>query len=136
MGRLPNAVAKRPDTSSRRDRCTMRRRRLVHRWPAVPAAEKVTPRTTNSMSALGAMMAALLPPSSRMLRPNRSATTGATLRPMAVLPVALTMGTPACATSSAPTLPSPSITWFRSAGTSIVAAAFRTVHASRARSAA
>ena len=113
MGRLPNAVASRLLTSSRRDWWTIRRRRLVHRWPAVPAAENVTPRTTNSMSALGAMIAALLPPSSRMLRPNRSATTGATWRPMAVLPAALTIGTPGWATSSAPTIPSPSSTWLR-----------------------
>ena len=77
----------------------MSRRSDVQRCPAVPAAAKVTPRTTSSMSALGAMTAALLPPSSRMLRPKRAATTGATLRPMAVDPVALTTGTPSWASA-------------------------------------
>ncbi len=47
-------------------------------------------------------MAALLPPSSRMLRPKRAATTGPTLRPIAVEPVALTSGTPSWATSARP----------------------------------
>ena len=46
-----------------------------------------------SRSADGATMMALLPPSSRIERPNRSATTGPTLRPIAVLPVALITGT-------------------------------------------
>ena len=39
-------------------------------------------------SASGVTMMALLPPNSKMLRPNRSATAAPTLRPMAVDPVA------------------------------------------------
>ena len=71
----------------------MRRRSVVQRWPAVPAAENVIPRTARSRSADGVMMAALLPPSSRIERPKRAATTGATARPMRVEPVADKTGT-------------------------------------------
>ncbi len=67
----------------------MSRRSVVHRWPAVPAAEKVTPRTTSSMSDDGAMIAALFPPSSSSVRPKRPVTTGPTAAPIAVDPVAL-----------------------------------------------
>ena len=60
------------------------------------------PRTASSRSADGATTAALLPPSSRIRRPKREATTGATARPMRVEPVADTMATPSCAASAAP----------------------------------
>ena len=60
------------------------------------------PRTARSSCADGATMAALLPPSSRIDRPNRPATTGPTCWPIAVDPVALISGTPVCATSAAP----------------------------------
>ena len=68
-------------------------------------------------------MAALLPPSSRMSRPKRDATTGATARPMRVEPVADTMGTSWWATSAAPTSASPCSTWFSPAGAPTSAAA-------------
>ena len=47
-------------------------------------------------------MAALLPPSSRMLRAKRSASFGPTLRPIAVEPVAERMATRLSSTSAAP----------------------------------
>ena len=61
------------------------------------------PRTASSRSADGATTAALLPPSSRIRRPKRDATTGATARPIRVEPVADTMATPSWAASAAPT---------------------------------
>ena len=64
-------MAKRSSSSSRTDVWTISRRRLVHRWPAVPTAEKAMPRVARSRSAVGATIAALLPPSSRISRPNR-----------------------------------------------------------------
>ncbi len=54
--------------------CTMMRRVEVQRWPAVPTAPKTMPRTARSRSASSATMMALLPPSSRMVRPRRPAT--------------------------------------------------------------
>ncbi len=54
----------------------MRRRRVVQRWPAVPMAEKAMARRVRSRSAVGATMAALLPPSSRMARAKRAARRG------------------------------------------------------------
>ena len=65
----------RSTSSSRTESWTISRRRLVQRWPAVPAAANTMPRTARSRSAEGATMAALLPPSSRISRPKRSATT-------------------------------------------------------------
>ena len=65
----------------------------MHRWPAVPTAEKRTPRTTRSRSALGATIAALLPPSSSSERPSRAAMRGASSLPICVEPVAETSGT-------------------------------------------
>ncbi len=52
----------------------------------------------------------LLPPSSSKLRPRRSATVVATLRPMRTLPVALTSGTSGEAESAAPISARPSST--------------------------
>src|SRR5690606_38618543 len=105
---------------------------VVHRCPAVPAAANTIPRRASDRSAEGATMAALLPPSSRIARPNRAATTGATLRPIAVEPVADTTGTPSCAASAAPTSPPPRTTWQRSAGAPVrsAARANRAAHAS------
>ena len=105
------------------ERWTMRRRNDVHRWPAVPAAEKTMPRSARSRSADGATIAALLPPSSRIERAKRPATTGATRRPIAVEPVAETIGTASWATSAAPTSAPPSTTWLRWSGAPVSAAA-------------
>ena len=63
----------------------------VQRWPQVPVAAKTVARSASPISALGATIAALLPPSSRMGRPNRRATRTPTSCPMRTLPVALTM---------------------------------------------
>ena len=68
------------------------RRVLVQRWPAVPSAPNKIARTASSRSASSATMMALLPPSSRMLRPNRRATVSATRRPASVEPVKLISG--------------------------------------------
>ncbi len=105
------------------ERWTIRRRSDVQRWPAVPAAENTMPRSARSRSADGAMIAALLPPSSRIDRAKRPATTGATRRPIAVEPVADTIGTASWATSAAPTSAPPSNTWLRCWGASVSAAA-------------
>jgi hypothetical protein len=96
--------------------CTIRRRSDVQRWPAVPTAAKVTARAAISRSALGATIMALLPPSSRMARPKRSATCTATLRPMRVLPVALTTATCRDAARASPTSRPPSSTACSPAG--------------------
>ena len=71
----------------------MTRRIVVHRWPAVPAAANVIARTARSRSADGVTTAALLPPSSRSVRPIRAATRGATCAPIRSDPVALTSWT-------------------------------------------
>ena len=94
--------------SSATSRCTMSRRSVVQRWPAVPAAANTMPWTARSRSADGATMAALLPPSSSRLRPNRAATRGPTSRPIRVEPVALTSATRGSSTSCSPTVRSPS----------------------------
>ena len=65
----------------------MMRRVEVQRWPAVPTAPNRIARTARSRFASSATMMALLPPSSRMVRPKRPATVCATCRPMAVEPV-------------------------------------------------
>ena len=70
-------------------------------------------------------MAALLPPSSRISRPKRPATTGATARPMRVDPVADTMATAGWAASAAPTSAPPSSTWLSPSGAPTSAAARR-----------
>ena len=59
-------------------------------------------RTARSRSADGQTMAALLPPSSRIVLPKRAATTGATARPIRVEPVADTTATRGSAASFAP----------------------------------
>ncbi|MCY1543750.1 hypothetical protein D9M68_795800 [compost metagenome] len=89
---------------------------MVQRWPAVPTAAKRMPRTARPRSALGVRIMALLPPSSRMLRPKRAATLGPTSRPMRVLPVALTSGTRGSSTSTAPAWRSPMTNWLRPDG--------------------
>ncbi|SVD59480.1 uncharacterized protein METZ01_LOCUS412334, partial [marine metagenome] len=79
----------------------------VQRCPAVPTALNVIARSASAKSALGATIMALLPPSSISVRPNRAATRGATSRPMAQLPVALTNATRLSLTNDAPTFLSP-----------------------------
>ena len=64
-------------------------------------------RRVRSRSAVGATIAALLPPSSRMARAKRAARRGATARPIAVLPVAETSGTSGESTSCWPMVASP-----------------------------
>ncbi len=59
-------------------------------------------RIAMSRSADGATIIALLPPSSRIGRPNRAATFGPTTEPMRVEPVAETIGTRFDATSASP----------------------------------
>lgn len=59
-------------------------------------------RNARSRSAEPATMVALLPPSSRVDRPNRAATRCPTTRPMVVEPVAETTGTRAPSTRAAP----------------------------------
>ena len=81
------------------------------------------PRTASSRSADGATTAALLPPSSRISRPKRPATTGATARPMRVEPVADTMATASWRASASPTSAPPWSTWLRPAGAPTSAAA-------------
>ena len=68
------------------ERCTISRRSVVQRWPAVPAAENTMPRTASSRSADGVTIAALLPPSSSRTRPNRCATRGPTCCPIRTEP--------------------------------------------------
>ena len=59
------------------------------------------PRTARSRSADGATTAALLPPSSRIVRPKRAATRGAIAAPIRSDPVALTSGTRGLSSSGA-----------------------------------
>src|SRR5208283_4159401 len=66
----------------------MMRRVVVQRWPAVPTAPNRMARMAKSRSAVGATMMALLPPSSRRLRPRRRLTISPTWRPILVEPVA------------------------------------------------
>ena len=72
--------------------CAMTRRVEVQRCPAVPTAPKKIDCVAMLMSALGATINALLPPSSRIVRPSRPLTALATLNPMLVEPVADTNG--------------------------------------------
>ena len=109
--------------SSAMDSCTISRRRVVQRWPAVPAAAKTTPRRARSMSALGATMAPLLPPSSSRIRPKRSATTGPTSRPIRTEPVAETRATRSSRTMTSPMSRPPTRTGARSSGAPTSAAA-------------
>src|SRR6266568_448389 len=81
---------------------TKRRRSEVQRCPAVPTAAKRIARNARSRSADGVRIIPLLPPSSRTARPKRCATTGATLPPIRVEPVALTSGTRRSAASAWP----------------------------------
>src|SRR5256886_16828735 len=57
-----------------------------------------------SRSALGVTINALLPPSSRMVRPSRPLTALATLNPMLVEPVADTKGIPGSSANFCPTV--------------------------------
>ena len=73
----------------------------MQRWPAVPIAAKAIARNASSRSAEGQTIAALLPPSSGMARAKRCASRGATLRPIAVDPVADTRGSRGSSSSNA-----------------------------------
>src|SRR5271170_7231051 len=90
----------------------------VQRCPAVPTAEKTIARIAMSRSAEGATIIALLPPSSRIGRPNRAATFGPTIEPMRVDPVAETTGTCFDATSASPIAGPPMTIWARPSGAS------------------
>lgn len=76
----------------------------VQRWPHVPTAEKTLPWKASSRSASGKMMTALLPPSSKIVRPNLLWTSALTERPTAVEPVNEIKGTLGSFTIAAPTL--------------------------------
>src|SRR5215469_1821254 len=67
-------------------------------------------RSARSSFAEGQTIIALLPPSSRMERPKRDATTGASALPIAVEPVALTTGTRRSRASASPASRAPSRT--------------------------
>ena len=54
----------------------------------MPAAEKVTPLTVKSKSAVGQIIAALFPPNSNNVLPSLAETNGASSLPIWVLPVA------------------------------------------------
>ena len=116
IGRLAYALASRSTSWSAIELCAITRRSVVQRWPAVPAAENTMPRTARSRSALGATMAALLPPSSSSSLPNRLATRGAMVRPIRVEPVAETSATRGSSTSAWPTSAPPSTSWLTAAG--------------------
>ena len=75
-------------------------------------------RSASLRSAEGVTIIALLPPSSRIVRPSREATTGASALPMRVEPVADTSGTRASAASCSPMLRPPWTTCDRPAGAS------------------
>jgi hypothetical protein len=85
--RLASAAATRGSSTGAMDSCTISRRSVVQRWPAVPAAEDDRP-SASSRSADGVTIIPLLPPSSSRQRPKRAATRGASVRPIAVEPVA------------------------------------------------
>ena len=130
----PRRAGRRSAAWRRRGRCARRARRGPNGARSDAAATCTAgrpclpPRTrcrasARSRSADGATIAALLPPSSRIERPKRPATTGATRRPIAVEPVAETIGTASWATSAAPTSAPPSSTWLRWFGASVSAAA-------------
>ena len=70
------------------------------------------PRRARSRSALGATMAALLPPSSSRARPKRAAISGAICRPIRTEPVAETSATRGSSTSAWPTSRPPSTSWW------------------------
>src|SRR5437762_8884181 len=93
--------------------CTMRRRSVVQRCPAVPTAANKIARKARSRSAEGATIMPLLPPSSRSVRPKRCATRGPTIAPMRVEPVALTSGTRRSSHSASPSSAPPIATWLR-----------------------
>ena len=74
------------------------------------------PRMVRSRSALALTTAALLPPSSSRVRPNRPATRGPTAWPIRVDPVALSSATPGWSTSASPTSAPPISTCEMSVG--------------------
>src|SRR3984957_3587064 len=96
----------------------MTRRSEVQRCPAVPTAENTIARTAMSRSAEGATIIALLPPSSRIGRPNREATLGPTIEPIRVDPVAETIGTRFEEVSASPIAGPPMTNWARPSGAS------------------
>src|ERR1700724_2213669 len=80
----------------------MSRRVVVHRWPAVPTAPnnralKARPRFADWVTII-----ALLPPSSKSVRPSLRATVSETVRPIRVEPVAETSGTRASSANKRP----------------------------------
>ena len=110
------AAASRSVSSSATLRWTIKRRSVVHRCPAVPAAANTTARVVSARSADGATIAALFPPSSSKLRPRRPATSGASAAPIAVEPVALSNGSRASSAIATATSAPPCTIWTRSGG--------------------
>mmetsp|Transcript_10048 Transcript_10048/g.13659 ORF Transcript_10048/g.13659 Transcript_10048/m.13659 type:complete len:426 (+) Transcript_10048:115-1392(+) len=86
-GIVPYAAVSFATTVSYTSSWMMRRRREVQRWPAVPTAPNTEARTAMSRSASGMITVALLPPSSRMVRPKRPWTTSLTCLPISEEPV-------------------------------------------------
>ena len=89
-GRTPSRG--RPPCGPRRFGATISRRVLVQRWPAVPTAPNTTAGMARARSACAVTTTALLPPSSRIVRPKRAVTSAATRLPIDVDPVNDTSG--------------------------------------------
>lgn len=83
--------------------------KVVHLWPQVPAAEKVHPVNAKLRSASSIIMAALFPPNSKMVLPNRFATLSDTILPIFVDPVNDTKSILLSSTIFYPIFPSPTI---------------------------
>ena len=80
------------------------RRIVVHRWPAVPAAEKTMPRIAEvEVGAGGRRRPRCCRPARAASGRSGSATRGPTARPIRVEPVALSSATPGWSTSASPT---------------------------------
>ena len=81
---------------------------MVQRCPAVPTAPKTMEGAASFRSAVPVRIMALLPPSSKMIRPSRSATIRAARRPTLVEPVREIKGRRASSNNRRPiTLPGP-----------------------------
>ena len=103
----------------------MMRRVVVQRWPAVPTAPNRMARMARSRSAVGVTMMALLPPSSRRLRPRRRLTTSPTWRPILVEPVAETSGMRGSLMRRSPTVAPSPMTRLKMAGSTSLARQMR-----------
>eukprot|EP00158_Paraphelidium_tribonemae_P000122 Partr_v1_DN17237_c0_g2_i1_m19494 putative NA len=87
MAIVPYALTSRATNASYSDSWISSRRNDVQRWPAVPTAPNTAARSARSVAASGMTMVALLPPSSRMVRPKRACTVRDTCSPTSDDPV-------------------------------------------------